>query len=578
MNLKNKLSCGTLLAGVLLAGCSVSTKTTGNDTSSSSKGSSSSGSVISGSIDTLTATELSGGTFAQQGITYFVDDYPSEAVNVTFGPHVKVIFASRVAVNGKLTLLEDTKAYFYENAYIDVQEGELDVLGSDSLPVLLKNAEGGKTWGYGSTGDYTGGLWFTSSANPLSKIRYAIIDSAVTGIRTAVDGIEISNTIFQNSANYGVVFDGIKGPKKGFTGNSFSGNVTAPLQISAEALTRLDGSQIFAANESAIEVVGGTVETSGQWSSLSVPYKVTGGIKIEKAAGVSIEILAGTQLLFLQNAYLDVQVGATLKVSGTAAKPVRMNPAETGKTWGYGSAQDYSGGIWIGKAASANTSIKHLILDSASTGIYTALTGIKVDSSSFSNCDFQGIFFADDAVPTSFKNNTFADHGEYSFSIGFGGLVALDGSGTFTGTNSEVLVTGQTAATTGTIPNLPVAYHMSTSAAIENATKAVTITIAAGTHFKMEADTYFDLKENSALIANGTTLNPIILENAISGTTWGYGSAADYCGGIWINNNSTANTVMSNVTFRGVVLDVPVYNDAVVPVGNFTSITVEAGI
>jgi len=567
-NTKRILGMGGVLFAAMFAlstsGCSLINKDTGSTTS-----------LVSDTIPSETLAK--GGTYSKKGATYYITG-TTVTGDLTFGPNVKVVVLGALFIDGSLTIQEGAKFYFDEDAYLEIRDGKLSVLGSDSLPVLFKNRVAGKNWGYGSSATYSGGIWFGSNANPSSVIQYAVVDSANTGIYVAVDGVEISNSKITNSKNYGVVWSAEDvGPKAGFAGNAFSGNGAGPFYIFASQLTRLDGSQTFAATDKNITVAGATVTASGKWSPLSVPYEVTGSVSLNNDAGVSIEILAGTHIVYDQGTYLDVQTSATLLVSGTTAKPVIMGPAETGKRWGYATSSTYSGAIWIASDASANTSIKHLQLDSANTGIYVNLDGIKIDSSSFSGCEFQSILFDGKSVPGSLKGNTYKNDGEYSLTLGFNALTSLDGSGTFTGATEDVRVLGATATNSGTIPVLPVAYLLTGAVALDNPDKAVTITLTAGSIFKMTQDAYFDVSENGGLIAVGTAAKPIIMENAVSGTTWGYGSSLTYCGGIWLNSNSTAQTHVSNVTFRGVVNDVPIYNDQTAAL-TLTPINVEAGI
>jgi hypothetical protein len=536
------------LAALSMAGFLVlATQGCDSTTSSTSDTTGGGGNSVGKGSDTLTSDSLArGGTFAKAGATYYIVGGEISG-DLVFGRKLTIVVLGTPHVTGSLTFDEGDSVLFESGTYLDITSGRLSVLGSDSLPVVLKNRKAGKYWGYGTSSDYSGGIFFSSDANPLSAIRHAIVDSANTGIYTAVDGIEITNSVFKHAKGYGVMFSGsTTGPLAGFSNDSFAVNAGGPFRLSSSQLTRLDGTQKFAAGELPVQVDGATAGISGTWPALTVPYEFLSVPKISSSSGVVIHIAAGAHLVFDQGTYLDVEASGTLKVDGTAAKPVVMGPAQTGKRWGYGSYDDYSGGIWIGSQASGNTAIKHLLLDSANTGIYVGVGGVKIDSSTISNSQYQSIRFAGFSVPGSLAGNTYSGNGEYSLRLGFNGLTALDGSGTFAGSNSNVLVEATTASASGTVPALPVPYEIAGAATVSNAS-GVVLQIAAGTHFVFQEGAYLDVGTSAALKVNGTLDKPVLFGPAQTGKTWGYGSSDDYSGGIWLEPGSSNQTSIAHL-------------------------------
>lgn len=519
---------------------------------------------------------VDGAVFAKSGATYDVKDYADITGDITFGPNVKVIFHSDVNVDGKLTFLEGCVVLFHPDADLEIEEGQLDVLGTEESPVYFKNAVAGQYWGYSSsTKEYTGGIWFSNNANPLSKIRYAIIDSATSGIYFAVDGVEVTGTQFVNSQNYGMTFSNDEvGPEVGANFNTFSGNKEGSLNISASMVSRLADSNHFDLSEKGPIVFAGSIADEATWPAFSKPYLIQGRVQVYDEAGASLTIKAGAQLRFVEDAYIEVSTGGALDVAGTAEAPVYLGPAEHGKHWGYGSSNTYAGGIWVESGASSNIDIRYAVIDSAKIGVRIDVSGSTIQNCEFRNNQYKGIHFVEDAEPESLTANSFVNNGEFSFEIGFGALVKLDNSNTFTGSNSDIYLHAYDAQTTGTLPAQSVAYHASERLKIANPDKAVTITIEAGSTFHMEKDAYVDVDENGTLIANGTASAPIVFDAAVSGTEWGYGSTESYSGGIWLSSYSTTATELSNVILKDVVLGNGIYNDANVPTDQL-QVTVE---
>jgi len=557
-----------VLPSIYLAGCA-SVEGSGDDTNTP-------GDDFNGpSLSLADSNFVDGAVFAKSGATYDVKNYANIENDITFGPNVKVIFHSDVNVDGKLTFLEGCVVLFHPDVELDIDEGQLDVLGTKESPVYFKNAVAGQYWGYGTTDDFSGGIWFGSNANPLSKIQYAIIDSANTGIYFGVDGVEVTGTLVKNSQFYGINFSNDEvGPEVGANFNSFSGNKEGSFRISASMVGRLADSNHFDDSEIGPVVFGGTIADEDTWPAFSKPYLIRNRVQVYDEAGASLTIKAGAQLRFVEDAYLEISSGGALDIAGTAEAPIYLGPAEHGKYWGYGSSNTYAGGVWVESGASSNIDIRYAIIDSAKIGVRIDVNGTSIQNCEFRNSQYKGIHYVEESEPATLTNNSFVNSGEFAFEIGFGSLVMIDNSNTFTGENSDIYLHAYDAKTTGTIPAQEVAYHVSERMKIANPDKAVTITIEAGSTFHMEKDAYVDVDENGTLIANGTAIAPIVFDAAVNGTEWGYGSTESYSGGIWLSSYSTTATELSNVILKDVVLGNGIYNDANVPTDQL-QVTVE---
>jgi hypothetical protein len=503
-----------------------------------------------GGSDTLTTDSLAKTeTFANTSVTYYVTG-GTVTGDLVFGRKVTVVVLGTITVTGSLTFREGGKVYFDQGTYLDVTSGRLGVLGSDSLPILLKNHQAGKRWGYQASDVYTGGIRINSNASPLTAIKHAKIDSATTGIYLNVSGVAIDSSSIANSQYQSIFYDGaIPGSLKN---NTYANNGECSIRLGFDGLTALDGSGTFIGAKSNVLVLSATASASGTIPSLPVPYEFSrdGETQIANSSGVEVEIQAGTHFLFQDNSWLKVGNSATLKISGTASNPVTFGPVG-GKRWGHSLGD--GGGIWIYSNASPNTTIKHLILDSTYTGIYVDVSGVTIDSSVFQANAIQSVFFDDHTVPGSLKGNTYADNGVHSIRLAFNGLIALDGSGVFTGDNTDIYVERGSITSNGTIPNFAAKYLLDGEEVIGGTGSVATVTVAPGTYFKTTKSNGFYVDRNGALVAVGTANLPIVFANAVPGTEWGYDG-----GGIYLATLSSNLTHIANATFYGVVNNIPV--------------------
>jgi len=594
MRYRKEVISSALLSALVLTACgdnSTSANATENSSSSGTISSSSTITVVpSGTVVNLTAEELAkGGTWNAEGTTYIVDDC-SETVtgNAIFGPKVFVKFKSSCYVSGSLSFQEGTTAYVDANVALIFDGGKLTSKGSDSLPVQFKPLTAGKYWGatlgHGDDDAYGFGIYLESDANATSSISYTNFDSSLSALYIAVDGVDINNSTFSNNKGYGIFFEtngDAVGPKKGFSKNSFNKN-GYPICLGAAKLGRLDGSQIFT-NEKSIKLTGystaNAVTESAVWPNLSVPYLLTESVYLENAAGMTVEIAAGTHFLFEEDVTIGVGAGSALKVSGTKANPVVINHATSGKY--VGDLTDGSENvIHVEYNASANTAFNALQIDSAGVALKIDRSGIKIDSCTFSNSKKYAVYFDANIAPASFKGNTFKSSSEtqYAFSIGFGSLTALDNTSTFTGDNNDILVRGidaqdNYATASGTIVALPVSYVIANPVLIENETKEVSIIVAAGTKFRMIQGTHIRIGKNGSLGTQGTSASPVVFVNAVSGTSWGDEYACDSNGGgIIIEDEATTKTTLVGSIFYGV------YNDAAVCNESSTTFTLDYSV
>ncbi|MCX7727708.1 MAG: DUF5011 domain-containing protein, partial [Chitinispirillaceae bacterium] len=118
-------------------------------------------------------------TFSDTNVMYVVNstlNVESGCV-VTFGPRIKVHIKAAININGNGVLIvkEGVRLFLEDNSYISIGEsssGTLKMLGNAEDTIRLVNYTKGKKWGYGNSANYSGGLWFGSTATAACSLLY----------------------------------------------------------------------------------------------------------------------------------------------------------------------------------------------------------------------------------------------------------------------------------------------------------------------------------------------------------------------------------------------------------------------
>ncbi|MCB9694127.1 MAG: putative metal-binding motif-containing protein [Alphaproteobacteria bacterium] len=166
--------------------------------------------------------------------------------------------------------------------------------------------------------------------------------SGVQGRSSAV--LDIFDSTFADNNDYGVYLDGtsrlvdLGGGTKSFANNQLTGNTISPILLNPEDLRQLDPSSGFTGNgRDNVDVVGGTVATSGTWSDLDVDYRVVGNVYVRGALNPIVTVEPGVRMEFDPNLILDVgnSNSGGLVAVGTTQDPIVFTSTAGSPTTGF---------------------------------------------------------------------------------------------------------------------------------------------------------------------------------------------------------------------------------------------------
>lgn len=351
-------------------------------------------------------------------VAYRIDSTMTIPVScsIRFGANTTVDVLDDIVVKGTLKIDEGARFRVDSGAALEVVGGTLAVAGSATANVRFENYTSGAYWGKGSDRDgWTDryAILLRSGADDLSSITHCLIDSATVGIRVEDYDVKLSGCTFSNCAYAGLFFDKA-GPSDSasFVDNVFAGNGTSenffPLHLGAPYLSRLPESTVFNGNAvDAVAVEGGRVYRSGTWKNLAVPYAFRNATTIDNSHGVRITIEPGTDLRFMEGAFLRVADGALI-AEGTETDSIRFSNYTGGVYWGHGHAGSRPRscyGIEFERYADPNSSLKYCVIDSATVAVNIDRALVQVSHSTIRNCLLNGIF-ASGTANTNIDNAT----------------------------------------------------------------------------------------------------------------------------------------------------------------------------
>jgi hypothetical protein len=502
------------------------------------------------------------GTWKKHDVPYIIDDC------VSIG----------AAAGATITVQPGVICKFESGAYIEIgytSSAAFVAQGLDTLPITFAANANVQNWGY-DNGDRSGGIWIGDYATATTSLKHCVIKSATSGIFVGKGAFPISYCTIDSSKLYGIAFDVDAGPKDSasFLNDTITNSGSYPVRIPARELVKLSGTGKFSGNaKDAIYVYNGqNVDQSGTWEKLDVPYVIDATVDIGSATGVTITVRPKIEFMFETDAYLNIGYtkSATFIAQGTAQDSIFFLNNVAAGTWGYDNGTR-SGGLWFGSYATALNSLKYCSIKNASSGVFVE-TGAKIE---MSNClvkgsKFSGINFNGSPKDSaSFLDNTITGNTEYAIRIGANDLIKLSGTGTVAGNTLDgIYVEGENVKVSGLWKKHDAPYLVNGTLDVSNVT-GVTITIQPGANFELVADAYLEVGygNTGAVIANGTTADPITFTQHSSGVYWGYDNG-DRSGGVWIGDHAATTTSFTYCTIEKATTGV--FVDAAVTVKNCT--------
>jgi hypothetical protein len=310
------------------------------------------------------------------------------------------------------------------------------------------------------------------------------------------------------------------------------------------------------------------IPISAAFHDLGIPYVQESAVTVTEGATAHFD--AGVEYQFAADAYLEVgwnSDDAILEIAGTTEAPVVFR--------GVDETAGYWGGLLVRNNVRTSSTIANLVLRHGGGGAAPALrldaairlndvrlelneTGAQIGAQGLDEASTNLSITTTEAVPLTVLPNA---------------LISLPEGGVFTGNQTDhIAIQAGDYSVTGTVPNLGVPYRV--LGAID--TIESSMTIAAGTHFIMSADSDIEFGWNgntATIIAEGTAAAPIrftgldpvagywagliIGTNVVSASKLDYvevSHGADYC--LRVQNPITVtNSTFSTCTGAGILKD-----------------------
>jgi hypothetical protein len=371
---------------------------------------------------------------AAQAVTQTIDCGNVPAVLPDLGEGVDYIIKCNIALNGTsqvLTIKPGVRIQFDgASSGITVTGGAaLNMVGTAAKPIILE----GKT---ATPGAWTGIQM--DSPNNLNQWEYVTLQHAGGGQYAAGllisdyayflhnTQVSIKNCTFSNNKGYGIWdsdngFSYTRTVFAAFQNNTFTGNSNAPLNVTMDAIGKLDAGSHYTNNgETYIELhaVNG-LNANSTVQKLEVPYLVVGSVELHQKMTIS----PGVTFQFYTDAgfNLDNQFrgSGTLIANGTSSAPIRFVGYKSGN------------GVWLGLSLGNNdpaNTLNYCLIDGAGSHIPNASTACigdtkgavnfypscnswatapKATNCTITNCGGYGIIYKK-GMPVNFAGNTYS--------------------------------------------------------------------------------------------------------------------------------------------------------------------------
>jgi len=295
-------------------------------------------------------------------------------------------------------------------------------------------------------------------------------------------------------------------------------------------------------------------------------------IRIVNSGALTIE--ENVTVKFQGGAYIEVGCHSTgtLIANGAASAPIVFKADTGAQTWGLNS-ESRSGGIVLGDSAN-NISLNYCTITGAAAGLYVEAGSPFITNCKISSCKGNGIYFDSAAGPAdsaTFNNNAVFGCGGYPLTLPADKLGNLSGRIDFLEPQAEksaIHVLGTSVEDSGAVwrkKALP--YIFSGTTLISSFERVSLVNIMPGVVCKFEANACIRIGDprfgSGTLIAKGTPADSIFFVNSLQGTVWG-----DSSGGIWIGQESPANTVLEYCSIQNATTGIYVTAGVIVTVSH----------
>lgn len=291
-----------------------------------------------------------------------------------------------VYVSAALTLKPGVTLNFCAGVKMYIEaSGSMNAVGTAALPITLR--------GEVSTSGYWAGLGIESN-NPLNVFEFVTIKDGGSYWAFEESTLHLNddarltmrNSTVSNSAGNGMyVLAGATLPS--FSGNTFSSNALAGLNITSKQIGSLDAASNYnsANGEAVIYVRQADVTTAQTWPATNAPLLLNGYTNVSSA----LTINPGATLYMGPGAELTIEASGSISAIGTASSPIQIQ--------GQFSSAGYGAGVSV---ESNNPANKFNYVNMAHLGSYWAMEysslfvggRLEIDNSSITNSNSWAIY------------------------------------------------------------------------------------------------------------------------------------------------------------------------------------------
>ena len=278
---------------------------------------------------------------------------------------------------------------------------------------------------------------------------------------------------------------------------------------------------------------GETITTPTTWSG---DHELSGYLYVQS----TLTIDACSNIFVGQDVNIEVQDGGAIVAVGRADCPITFDSAKLSPSPGdWGAINVYS-------SASASSAFDHVIFkNGGGAGNYGLVwlqeggTLSKLDNSTFDGVRGDAVQLEDNITIGSFVSNTFSHVSGDLVSVYAAAVDNLSAVIVADQTDPRISLRG-TSTEAATWKDLGVPYFVDSPLYV----KGGTVTLAAGSEFRLGADVSFEVTEQGGLIADGTATDPVILTSAKASP-----AAGDWRG-LWIYSDANNDNALRHTEVR----------------------------
>jgi hypothetical protein len=443
--------------------------------------------------------------------------------------------------DGHLTIMPGTILRFAQGTALEVTTGKLTAEGTAANGILMTGAT--------ETPGFWKGVALLDTSSTDNALAYTIIEHAggdrvhhTVGNGTLQLGqgtrIAVNNSILRNGASFGLnakestILDG-------FTGNTLTGHASGAASIHANIIGAFDATNTYDGNDSNyLHVRGGKIITDQLISAIDVSYLVESHTE---SSDSTVEIEAGTTIVFAADTSFQIWNDARLKAVGTADAPITFNGKEA--------SPGFWKGIMINDSNGLDNELDYVVLEDAGNGKihHTSIDGglqlagsaqVAITNTTIRNSNTYGLAAKENVNIREFATNTLTENVKGAARVHPNHLGVFDSESSYTNNDEDfVFVYGGRIAKDVVVQPLEVPYFVESDNIVDS--NESTIEIMAGATLTFGSNSGLEIWSDARLKAIGTASDKITFtaDEPIPG----------YWQGVMYNSSNSGDNVLEHV-------------------------------